>query len=47
MQLDTNGVLNIVQNHTSDTAAPFAVNGGAVVFTPVVDSTQATVVDGT
>jgi|GEM_PF-2485277 len=47
MQLDTSDVLNIIRNQTSDTAAPFAVNGGAVVFTPVDDSTQATVVDGT
>jgi uncharacterized membrane protein len=45
--LDTVEVFDIVRTKTSETAQPFAVNGGAVAFTPVDDSTQATVVDGT
>jgi hypothetical protein len=45
--LDTVEVLNIVQTQTSETTQPFAVNGGVVAFTPVDDSTQPTVVDGT
>jgi hypothetical protein len=47
MTLDTSAVLTIIQTQTSDTATPFAVNGGAVVFAQVDDSTQPTVVDGT
>jgi hypothetical protein len=45
--LDTAAVLDIVKNKTSDTTLPFDVNGGVMVFAPVDDSTQATVVDGT
>jgi hypothetical protein len=45
--LDTAAVLTIVNTKTSDTTLPFDVNGGAYAFTPVEDSQQATVVDGT
>jgi hypothetical protein len=45
--MDTTQVLDIVRTKTSETTLPFAVNGGLVAFTPVDDSTQATVVDGT
>jgi len=40
MNLDTAAVLVIVQTKTSETAAPFAVDGGAVVVTPVGDETS-------
>ena len=45
--LDTAAVLTIVNTKTSDTTLPFDVNGDAYAFTPVDDSQQATVVDGT
>jgi len=45
--LDTAAVLTIVNTKTSDTTLPFDVDGGAYAFTPVEDSQQATVVDGT
>jgi hypothetical protein len=41
MNLDTAAVLVIVQTKTSETAAPFAVDGGAVAVTPVGDETSA------
>ena len=37
--LDTAGVLAIVQTMTSETAAPFQVDNAAVVVTPVGDET--------
>ena len=40
MNLDTAAVLVIVQTKTSETAAPFAVDGGAVAVTPVGDETS-------
>ena len=40
MNLDTAAVLVIVQNQTSETAAPFAVDGGAVAVTPAGDETS-------
>ncbi len=45
--LDTPAVLTIINTKTSDTTLPFDVNGDAVAFVPVEDSTQPTVVDGT
>jgi hypothetical protein len=48
MDLDTAAVLAIVQTMTSETAAPFAVDGGLVVVTPVGDETSAPIsVDAT
>ena len=40
MNLDTAAVLVIVQTKTSETAAPFAVDGGAVAVTQVGDETS-------
>jgi len=40
MNLDTAAVLVIVQTKTSETAAPFAVDDGAVAVTPVGDETS-------
>jgi hypothetical protein len=46
--LDTAAVLAIVQTMTSETASPFAVDGGLVAVTPVGDETSAPIsVDGT
>lgn len=45
--LETNTVLQIVQSQTSETAQPFQVDNGVVVFAQVDDSTAPTVVDGT
>lgn len=48
MDLDTAAVLAIVQTMTSETASPFAVDGGLVAVTPVGDETSAPIsVDGT
>jgi len=48
MDLDTAAVLAIVQTMTSETAAPFAVDGGLVVVTPIGDETSAPIsVDAT
>jgi hypothetical protein len=48
MDLDTAGVLAIVQTKTSETAAPFQVDDGAVAVTPVGDETSAPIgVDAT
>jgi hypothetical protein len=48
MDLDTAAVLAIVQTKTSETAAPFQVDGGAVAVTPVGDETSAPIsVDAT
>jgi hypothetical protein len=45
--LDTAAVLAIVQTQTSETAAPFEVDNGAVILTPVGDQTSAPItVDG-
>jgi hypothetical protein len=40
MNLDTAAVLVIVQTKTSESAAPFEVDGGAVAVTPVGDETS-------
>ena len=48
MDLDTAAVLAIVETKTSDTAAPFQVDNGAVAVTPIGDETSAPIsVDGT
>jgi hypothetical protein len=48
MDLDTAAVLAIVQTKTSEIAAPFQVDDGAVAVTPVGDETSAPVsVDAT
>jgi hypothetical protein len=39
-ELDTAGVLSIVQTRTSETATPFMVDGGAVGVTPADDDTS-------
>jgi hypothetical protein len=41
--LDTAAVLGIVQTQTSETAAPFEVDNGAVAVTPTGDETSAPV----
>jgi hypothetical protein len=48
MDLDTAAVLNIVQTQTSETAAPFEVDNGAVAVTPMGDETSSPIsVDAT
>jgi len=39
MDLDTAAVLSIVQTKTSETAAPFEVDDGAIALTPMGDQT--------
>jgi hypothetical protein len=48
MDLGTVAVLTIIQTMTSETAAPFKVDGGVVAVTPVGDETSAPIsVDST
>jgi len=42
-ELDTAAVLAIVQTMTSETAAPFEVDNGAIAVTPVGDETSSPV----